>query len=71
MHLVARSRQDVHIDAAEIEFAMRKGERIWTESSYKYRPDEVADLLGTVGFAVVAHWLDRVDRFALTLTQLR
>ena len=71
MHLVARSAQDIHIESAEIEFAMRKGERIWTESSYKYRPDEVSDLLGTVGFTVVAHWLDRVDQFALTLAQLR
>jgi len=60
----------VHIEAAEIEFAMRKGERIWTESSYKYRPNEVSDLLEAVGFTVVAHWLDRVGQFALTLAQV-
>jgi L-histidine Nalpha-methyltransferase len=71
MHLVARSAQEIHIEAAELEFAMRKGERIWTESSYKYRPNEISDLLETVGFTVVAHWLDRVDQFALTLAQLR
>jgi uncharacterized SAM-dependent methyltransferase len=69
MHLVARSAQEIHIEAAEIDFGMRKGERIWTESSYKYRPDEVSDVLGTVGFTVVAHWVDRVDQFALTLAQ--
>lgn len=71
MHLVARSAQEIQIEAAEVEFAMRKGERIWTESSYKYRPNEVSDLLGIIGFTVVAQWLDPVDQFALTLAQLR
>jgi L-histidine N-alpha-methyltransferase len=67
MHLVARSPQRVRIDAAQLDFRMTRGEPIWTESSYKYRPEEVVAMLETAGFRLVSQWIDDADAFALTL----
>jgi dimethylhistidine N-methyltransferase len=69
MHLVARSAQDVHVRAAQIAFTMRAGDRMWTESSYKYRPEEIVCRLECAGFRLIAQWLDRADQFALTLVE--
>jgi L-histidine N-alpha-methyltransferase len=69
MHLVARSTQDVGIDAAQIAFTISAGEQIWTESSYKYQPDEVVSLLASAGFRRLSQRIDREDRFALTLVE--
>lgn len=67
MHLVARRAQRVRIRAAGMALAIRPGERIWTESSYKYREEEIAEYLRRARFRVAAQWVDRRDRFALTL----
>ena len=69
MHLAARSEQRVRVKGAKLDLTMTKGERIWTESSYKYRPRDVVRMLGHAGFRHVAQWLDRPDRFALTLVE--
>ena len=69
MHLVARSPQEVHIDAAQLTFTMEAGERIWTESSYKYRAEDISRLVEPAGFRVAAQWIDADDRFALTLAE--
>ena len=69
MHLVARSRQHVRIDAVPMEFTMRPGERIWTESSYKYRPGAVAYMVHTAGFRTISQWIDDGDGFMLTLAE--
>jgi L-histidine N-alpha-methyltransferase len=69
MHLVARSRQRIHIGRAHVDFAMEAGEYIWTESSYKYRPAEIVDLLQSCGLHVTAQWVDAQDAFALTLAR--
>jgi L-histidine Nalpha-methyltransferase len=69
MHLVARSAQEIEVAAASMTFAMRRGETIWTESSYKYRPEQVVAFLRDAGFRLVAQWLDSADRFALTLVE--
>src|SRR5687768_5306404 len=41
MHLVSRREQAVRIPGAGIEMTLRAGETIWTESSYKYRPEQI------------------------------
>jgi dimethylhistidine N-methyltransferase len=69
MHLVAQSAQDVRVEAAQIAFRMQEGERIWTESSYKYRPDDLVGLLEPAGFCLTRQWVDSADRFALTLVE--
>ena len=67
MHLVAASRQHVRIPGASLEVTFAEGETIWTESSYKYRPDTVVQMLDRAGFRRVAQWIDEADGFALTL----
>lgn len=67
MHLVSRAVQRIAIERAGLSFEMRTEEFIWTESSYKYRPDSIAALLESAGFRSTAQWIDKSDRFALTL----
>jgi dimethylhistidine N-methyltransferase len=67
MHLVSLSAQEIHVEAAQLDFTMDEGERIWTESSYKYRPAGLERLLARAGFGVATQWVDAADRFALTL----
>jgi dimethylhistidine N-methyltransferase len=67
MHLVAASRQRVRIPAASLDVTFEEGETIWTESSYKYRPEQVVQMLERAGFRRVEQWVDAVSGFALTL----
>ena len=48
---------------------IEEGETIWTESSYKYEPDELAALLERAGFRPIERWLAAEERFALTLVR--
>jgi L-histidine N-alpha-methyltransferase len=75
MHLVSRVRQHVRLavphvvslDNDLVDFAFKEGESIWTESSYKYRPEELVLNLERAGFRLVKQWRDQDDGFALTL----
>jgi len=67
MHIVSRRRQTVRIAAAGLEITFEPEESIWTESSYKYLPATVHEMLERAGFAVVEQWLDDEHGFALTL----
>jgi L-histidine Nalpha-methyltransferase len=67
MYLVARVAQHVRIPASRVAFTMAAGEAIWTESSYKYRPDTVVAMLDAARFRTTAQWIDKADAFALTL----
>jgi L-histidine Nalpha-methyltransferase len=69
MHLVARRAQHVEIPGAGIEIAFGAGERIWTESSYKYRSDEIVAMLEGAGLRVTQQWIEPQERFALTLAE--
>jgi L-histidine N-alpha-methyltransferase len=69
MHLVAARAQHVRIPGASLEVAFEAGETIWTESSYKYRPEQVVQMLERAGFTRVAQWIDEADGFALTLVE--
>ena len=69
MHLVSRRRQRVRIPAAHIDVTMKEGETIWTESSYKYEPDELAAVLEHAGFRPIESWLAAEERFLLTLVR--
>jgi dimethylhistidine N-methyltransferase len=71
IHLVCQSRQAIRVPGAGLEFMMAAGETIWTESSYKYEPDGVRDLLRRAGFVPRAQWIDEDARFALTLAGAR
>lgn len=69
MHLVAGTEQRVRIGAASVELTFTAGETIWTESSYKYRPDGVAQMLERAGFRLMMQWTDEAGGFALTLVE--
>jgi dimethylhistidine N-methyltransferase len=69
MHLLSRMRQRVAVRGADLAFVMEPGETIWTESSYKFRPAEIASMLERSGFRVRAQWSDPIDLFALTLAE--
>jgi L-histidine Nalpha-methyltransferase len=69
MHLVARSDQTIAIPRAHVEEHLRAGQTIWTESSYKYVPEQIDDLLESCGFNPTAQWIDRDDGFALTIAE--
>ncbi len=71
MHLVARVAHRVRIDGADLEIDFGEGEPIWTESSYKYQPDEVVDLVERAGFKCLAQWIETSASFALSLFQAK
>ena len=56
MHLEALMDQAVTLDGRRRRF--RKGERIHTENSYKYRAAEFEELLRKAGFADIQRWSD-------------
>jgi len=69
MHLVSLADQDVHIPPAGLRFRIAEGETIWTESSYKYQPESLRQLVQPAGFVERQQWVDEPARFALTLLE--
>ena len=58
MHLESVRKQRVYLPVLELNVNFAAGERIHTESSYKYRPGEVELLLGSAGFEIAGQWED-------------
>ncbi len=67
MHLVSRAEQEVEIERSGISIRFSAEEAIWTESSYKYLPEDVVERGRLAGFRTVEQWVDSRARFALTL----
>ena len=67
MHLRSRQDQIVTIPGADLTVRLRKGETIWTESSHKFAPQEVAVVAGRTGFRCDAQWIDQEWPFAESL----
>ena len=67
MHLESLAAQRVTIAEPGITVAFERGERIWTESSYKYEPSRIDDMGLAAGFITTEQWIDDEARFALTL----
>ena len=63
MHLVSQEQQSVMINDKEIRF--KKGESIWTESSYKYSLGEFEALANRSGFLVEKVWTDDRQFFSV------
>jgi dimethylhistidine N-methyltransferase len=63
MHLEARRAMDVDLDGAGRHFCA--GERIHTENSYKYTPEQFAAMLRAAGFGSVRVWQDVDGDFAV------
>jgi dimethylhistidine N-methyltransferase len=69
MHLVSARRQRVSVPAARLDITFETGEPIWTESSHKYRQNDVPAMLDRAGFSAIEEWVE--DGFALTLAEAR
>lgn len=63
MHLVSLEDQTVCLNGQAI--SLRAGERIWTESSYKYTVTEFAGLAGLAGFKLSKVWTDSRQWFSV------
>ena len=69
MHLVSRADQTVSV--ANHLFSFREGETIFTESSYKYTPDEFRSLATASGWAVEKVWIDGSRAFSVQYLTVR
>jgi len=67
MHLVSTRAQRVHVPGAGVTATFEAGESIWTESSYKYEPEQIVAMGREAGLHSRAQWIDPDARFALTL----
>jgi dimethylhistidine N-methyltransferase len=63
MHLISEIDQFVHL--AEQRFHFRSGEKIITEFSYKYAPEDFAALAAKAGFDFVHMWTDDARLFGI------
>jgi uncharacterized SAM-dependent methyltransferase len=57
----------VEIPRAGCSVSFLGGETIWTESSHKYRAEEVLEMGRRSGFGLLKQWIDREWAFAETL----
>lgn len=67
MHLRSKIWQRINIRRAGLRFYMREGETIWTESSHKYRPEDVIDMGERSGYRCAGQWFDEEWPFAQSL----
>jgi len=67
MHLRSRRDQSVTILNAGCTVTFAKDETIWTESSHKYRADEIPAMARRTGYRCDAQWLDSEWLFAENL----
>jgi dimethylhistidine N-methyltransferase len=67
MHLLSTRAQRVMIPRAHCSVPFIEGETIWTESSHKYRPEELKQMGRRSGFRPLRQWVDAEWPFAQTL----
>lgn len=57
----------VHVAKLDLAVTFKAGERIHTESSYKYAPADIDALAAQAGLRVRQFWTDKTDRFRVNL----
>jgi len=67
MHLVSKTDQQLYIGALGKTFAIRKGESIHTENSYKYTLNQISALAEDCGFAIKKNFMDEKRWFDVAL----
>ncbi len=65
--LQARAAATISIPSMELQVSVRSGERIHTESSYKFSDEDIVALGCAAGFRPESAWHDRANRFSLHL----
>jgi L-histidine Nalpha-methyltransferase len=63
MHLRSLADQIVSVDGT-LRVTLKKDETIWTESSYKFRPDQIISMAKAAGLACEIQWTDSEWPFA-------
>jgi L-histidine Nalpha-methyltransferase len=64
---VSKKKQLVCIPGAGLEVVFRRGETIWTESSHKFKLDDLSGMARIVGFEALESWVDSEWPFAENL----
>jgi dimethylhistidine N-methyltransferase len=67
LYLVSLARQTVRIEAIDVEASFEEGETIYTESSYKFDLERLAELARAPGFSLEQTWFDSARRFSFNL----
>ena len=67
MHLRSTCRQSVRIPAANLRVVLNEDETIWTESSHKYKAEEIPEMASRTGFSCDKQWIDTEWPFAQNL----
>jgi L-histidine Nalpha-methyltransferase len=67
MHLRSRIAQQVRIGSLALTIPFSAGETIWTESSHKFRAEEISHIGRRSGWSCVRQWVDGEWGFAETL----
>ncbi len=65
--LESTRKQRVRVEALDIEVSFAEGERIHTESSYKFDHDSMARAVEAAGFRLARTWTDAGERFGVNL----
>jgi dimethylhistidine N-methyltransferase len=67
MHLRSMCRQSARIPAANLRIVLNEDETIWTESSHKYKAEEIPEIAERTGFRCDRQWIDDEWPFAQNL----
>ncbi|MBV8902529.1 MAG: L-histidine N(alpha)-methyltransferase [Acidobacteriia bacterium] len=67
MHLLSLTGQTVTVRKADLVVEFLPGETIWTESSHKFRPEQIAPIARASGFRLDRQWIDCEWPFAESL----
>ncbi|MFO1185442.1 MAG: L-histidine N(alpha)-methyltransferase [Bauldia sp.] len=67
MHLLSTLPQVATLSALDLRISLTAGETIWTESSHKYRLEDLPAFARRCGFMHVGHWVDDDWAFADSL----
>ncbi|WP_233852143.1 L-histidine N(alpha)-methyltransferase [Paraburkholderia sp. HD33-4] len=71
MHLRAKRDITAHVRAAKLTVSLKEGETIWTESSHKYRVEELPAIADGAGFTCSHQWIEDEWGFAESLLVAR
>jgi L-histidine Nalpha-methyltransferase len=67
MHLFSLRPQRISVPGADCSVWIDEGETIWTESSHKYRLNDIERMAASSGFRPTSQWVDQEWPFAQTL----
>lgn len=70
MYLESTRFQRVHLEQVKKTFVFEPGERILTEISRKFDPEELMDWFESIGFRCLANWTDSAELFGVLLLEV-